>query len=204
VSQDGAEMRAALSRPNADGTPNLAHAPSWFRNSNSFQTTIICSTCSHKIHQTNHPTGSSVLCEFLSDYHFNEIKYVPGPNDVVPDSPSRPWQAQRASEYIPPAIHLLAFLSTRCRRTRGAPLPHPSVMVLPTCKDALQFTGGKGNMVAWDYGQLPCDTGYQRFFQEGFGTGCPGPRTVLWWLSTAHLRGTHAHTNSVALACRLQ
>ena len=30
------------------------------------------------------------LCEFLADYDFIEIKYVPGPENVVPDVLSRP------------------------------------------------------------------------------------------------------------------
>jgi len=33
------------------------------------------------------------LCEFLADYNFEEVKYVPGPQNVVPDFLSRPWEA---------------------------------------------------------------------------------------------------------------
>jgi len=33
------------------------------------------------------------LCEFLSDYDFQEIKYVPGPENVVPDFLSWPWDS---------------------------------------------------------------------------------------------------------------
>jgi len=33
------------------------------------------------------------LCEFLADYSFKEVKYVPGPQNVVPDFLSRPWEA---------------------------------------------------------------------------------------------------------------
>jgi len=32
------------------------------------------------------------LCEFLEDYDFTEMKYVPGPENVVPDFLSRPWE----------------------------------------------------------------------------------------------------------------
>ena len=31
------------------------------------------------------------LCEFMADFNFTEVKYVPGPNNVVPDFLSRPW-----------------------------------------------------------------------------------------------------------------
>jgi len=31
------------------------------------------------------------LCEFMADSNFTEVKYVPGPNNVVPDFLSRPW-----------------------------------------------------------------------------------------------------------------
>ena len=31
------------------------------------------------------------LCEFMVDFNFTEVKYAPGPNNVVPDFLSRPW-----------------------------------------------------------------------------------------------------------------
>jgi len=43
------------------------------------------------------------LCEFLADYDFQEIKYVPGPEKVVPDFLSRPWD----STPNPSPIHML-------------------------------------------------------------------------------------------------
>jgi len=43
------------------------------------------------------------LCEFLADYNFTEIKYVPGPENVVPDFLSRPWD--KTTE--PSPIHML-------------------------------------------------------------------------------------------------
>jgi len=33
------------------------------------------------------------LCEFLADLDFEEIKYVPGSHNVVPDFLSRPWDS---------------------------------------------------------------------------------------------------------------
>ena len=33
------------------------------------------------------------FCEFLVDYNFTEIMYVPGPDNVVPDFMSRPWES---------------------------------------------------------------------------------------------------------------
>jgi len=44
------------------------------------------------------------LCEFLADYDFEEVKYVPGLQNVVPDFLSRPWEAT-ANE--PASLHML-------------------------------------------------------------------------------------------------
>jgi len=44
------------------------------------------------------------LCEFLADYNFEEVKYVLGPQNVVPDFLSRPWEAT-ANE--PASLHML-------------------------------------------------------------------------------------------------
>ena len=44
------------------------------------------------------------LCEFLADYNFEEVKYVPGPQNVVPDFWSRPCEAI-ANE--PASLHML-------------------------------------------------------------------------------------------------
>ena len=44
------------------------------------------------------------LCEFLADYNFEEAKYVPGPQNVVPDFWSHPWEAT-ANE--PASLHML-------------------------------------------------------------------------------------------------
>jgi len=70
------------------------------------------------------------LCEFLSDFNFEEIKYVPGAHNVVPDFLSRPWDG--TCDEVPAAIHeLAACTSSRLRKT-AAPMPVPSVVVLPS------------------------------------------------------------------------
>ena len=40
------------------------------------------------------------LCEFLADYDFQEIKYVPGPENVVPDFFSRQWDSTMSTSPI--------------------------------------------------------------------------------------------------------
>ena len=45
------------------------------------------------------------LCEFLADYDFQEIKYVPGPENVVPDFLSLPWDSTPST----PPIHMLTM-----------------------------------------------------------------------------------------------
>jgi len=44
------------------------------------------------------------LCEFLADCNFEEVKYVPGPQNVVSDFSSRSWEAT-ANE--PASLHML-------------------------------------------------------------------------------------------------
>jgi len=69
------------------------------------------------------------LCEFLSDFNFEEIKYVPGALNVVPDFLSHPWDG--TCDEVPAAIHVLAACTSRCLRKTAAPMPIPSVVVLP-------------------------------------------------------------------------
>jgi len=44
------------------------------------------------------------LCEFLADYDYEEVKYVPGPQNVIPDLLSRPWEATANK---PASLHML-------------------------------------------------------------------------------------------------
>jgi len=71
------------------------------------------------------------LCEFLADYNFEEVKYVPGPQNVVPDFLSRPWEAT-ANE--PASLHMLVKRwpkqkSSQPTKTRPV---QPCVIVMPT------------------------------------------------------------------------
>jgi len=46
-----------------------------------------------------------LLCEFLAyDYNFEEVEYVPGLQNVVPDFLSRPWEA---SGNATTSVHML-------------------------------------------------------------------------------------------------
>jgi len=69
-------------------------------------------------------------CEFLSDFNFEEIKYVPGAHNVVPDFLSRPWDG--TPDEAPAAIHVLAACTSCRMRKTAAPIPVPSVVVLPS------------------------------------------------------------------------
>jgi len=70
------------------------------------------------------------LCEFLSDFNFEEIKYVPGAHNVVPDFLSCPWDG--ICDEVPAAIHVLAACTSRRLCMTVAPMPVPSVVVLPS------------------------------------------------------------------------
>jgi len=68
------------------------------------------------------------LYEFLADFDFKEIKYVPGSHNVVPDFLSRPWDGAEVD--VPPAIHTLAACTARHTKKTAGPMPVPSVVVM--------------------------------------------------------------------------
>jgi len=72
------------------------------------------------------------LCEFLADYDFTEINYVPGPENVVPDFLSRPWDP---SAHMSP-IHMMVTGSQDRRSSLLNLRWHqpPSVLVMPVGK----------------------------------------------------------------------
>jgi len=70
------------------------------------------------------------LCEFLSDFNFEEIKYVPSAHNVVPDFLSRPWDG--TCDKVPATIHVLTACTSRRLRKTEAPTPVPSVVVFPS------------------------------------------------------------------------
>jgi len=71
------------------------------------------------------------LCEFNADYNFEEVKYVLGLQNVVPDFLSCPWEAT-ANE--PASLHMLVKRwpkrkSSQPNKTRPV---QPCVIVIPT------------------------------------------------------------------------
>jgi len=70
------------------------------------------------------------LCDFLSDFNFEEIKYVPGAHNGVPNFLSRPWDG--LCDVVPAAIHVLAACTSRRLRKTAAPMPVSSVVALPS------------------------------------------------------------------------
>jgi len=86
------------------------------------------------------------LCEFLSDFNFEEIKYVPGAHNVVPDFLSRPWDG--TCDEVPVAIHVLAACTSRRLRKTAATMPIPSVVVnkAPTHRSVVRDTWNQRNL----------------------------------------------------------
>jgi len=72
------------------------------------------------------------LCEFLADYNFTEIKYVPGLEIVVPDFLSCPWELTLP---LSPINMLVVCSQVKESSLHGLQLcPTPSVLVLPVWK----------------------------------------------------------------------
>jgi len=66
----------------------------------------------------------------LADFDFEEIKYVPGSHNVVPNFLSRPWDSTEVE--VLPAIHVLAACTSRRTQKTAGSMPIPSVVVLPS------------------------------------------------------------------------
>jgi hypothetical protein len=52
------------------------------------------------------------LCEFLADFNFEEVRYIRGSDNVVPDFFSRPW-GHIGEDAISSPLHLLSHPQTR-------------------------------------------------------------------------------------------
>jgi len=65
----------------------------------------------------------------LAEYNFKEIRYVPGPDNVVPDFLSRPWEGGKS----PPPFHMFVqSVTPRLSCLHGLQRSvHSSVIVLP-------------------------------------------------------------------------
>ena len=91
----------------------------------------ICIVCGPDLFTQKSPSQRILrLCDFLSDFNFEEIEYVPGAHNVVPDILSRPWDG--TCDEVPAAIHVLAACTSRHLRKTVAPMRTPSVVVLPS------------------------------------------------------------------------
>jgi len=70
------------------------------------------------------------LCDFLAEYNFKEIKYVPGPDNVVPDFLSRPLEGSKSPSpfriLVQPVTPRLSCLHSLQRSV------HLLVIVLPS------------------------------------------------------------------------
>ena len=92
--------------------------------SSSIQSTTVCSFSSRKS-----PSQRILrLCDFLAEYNFKEIKYVPGPDNVVPDFLSRPWDGAKSHS---PFHKLVQSVTPRLSCLHSwQRWVHPSVIVL--------------------------------------------------------------------------
>jgi len=97
------------------------------------------------------------LCEFNADYNFEEVKYVLGLQNVVPDFWSCPWEAT-ANE--PASLHMLVKRwpkrkSSQPNKTRPV---QPCVIVMPTWQDQLAVRDKDRASGLWSLARTPTET----------------------------------------------
>jgi len=88
------------------------------------------------------------LCEFLVDYNFEEVKYVPGPQNVIPDFLSQP---REATGNEPASLHMLVKrwpTQKSCRPTKTQPV-QPCVIVMHTWQNQLAMRDKDGASGLW-------------------------------------------------------
>ena len=111
------------------------------------------------------------LCEFLADYNFEEDKYVPGPQNVVPDFLSRPWQA---SVIEPASLHMLvkrwpkrkSCLPTKTRHIQSCGI------VIPTWQNQLAVRDKDGASGLWSLARTKSETSAETERWASRAVGC--------------------------------
>jgi hypothetical protein len=97
------------------------------------------------------------LCEFLADHDFEEVKYVPGPQNVVPDVWSRTWETTGNE---PASLHMLVKRWPKrksCQPTKTQPV-QPCVIVMPTWQNQLAVRDKDGASGLWSLARTTTET----------------------------------------------
>jgi len=99
------------------------------------------------------------LCDFLVEYNFREIKHVPGPDNVVPDFLSRPWEGGKS----PSPFHMLVQSVTSrlsCLHSLQCSV-HSSVIVSPSWRGHIALQHRDGAAGLWAFSMTPNETALQ-------------------------------------------
>ena len=97
------------------------------------------------------------LRKFLADYNFEEVKYVPGPQNVVPDFLSRPWEATGNE---PASLHMMVKrwpTQKSCLPTKTKPV-QPCVIVMHTRQNQLAVRDKDGASGLWSLTRTKTET----------------------------------------------
>jgi len=99
------------------------------------------------------------LCDFLAEYNFKEIKYVPGPDNVVPDFLSRPWDGAKSHS---PFHKLVQSVTPRLSCLHSwQRWVHPSVIVLLSWRGHIALQHRDGAPGLWAVNLTPNETAVQ-------------------------------------------
>jgi hypothetical protein len=129
------------------------------------------------------------LYEFLGDFDFEEIKYVPESHNVVPDVLSHPWDGAEVD--VPLAIHTLAACTSRRAKKTAGPMPVPSVVIMPVWHGSIAIQEKHQRHGLWSVTIGSHETSY-----DG---ACQAIRTLVQEEEVTPSMTCVVHTNGVSL-----
>ena len=96
------------------------------------------------------------MCDFSAEYNFQEIKYEPGPDNVLPDFLSQPWDGDKT--LLPFHMFVRTAPPRQSRQHSLQYIKHQSVVVLPSLRGHVALQHCDWAVGLWAVDVTPSET----------------------------------------------